>query len=126
MDLPSFVFQAIRVAAVRGLEKPAKGSTPADPKVSHVQPPYQNIGAEKARHYVMCCDPAGFPDPVADSSATPKAYPPHFRQTTDATCRKHPRNPQSVGAAVGCDLLIFKRQDQKIAACGSSYGAWGV
>jgi hypothetical protein len=32
-----------------------------------------------------------------------------------------------VGAAAGCDLLIFsdfgiaKKQDQKIAACGSSY-----
>jgi hypothetical protein len=29
----------------------------------------------------------------------------------------------SVGAAAGCDLLIllFKNQNQKIAACGSSY-----
>jgi hypothetical protein len=26
-----------------------------------------------------------------------------------------------VGAAEGCDLLIFKEQDQKIAAFGSSY-----
>ncbi|MEG3008423.1 MULTISPECIES: hypothetical protein [Pseudomonas] len=25
------------------------------------------------------------------------------------------------GAAAGCDLLIFQKQDQKIAACGSSY-----
>ncbi|MBK5352057.1 hypothetical protein JFU37_05985 [Pseudomonas sp. TH41] len=30
---------------------------------------------------------------------------------------------KSVGAAEGCDLLIFKitNQDQKIAACGSTY-----
>jgi hypothetical protein len=32
----------------------------------------------------------------------------------------------TVGAAEGCDLLIFSdieiTQDQKIAACGSSYG----
>ncbi|MGX1187732.1 hypothetical protein AB7M29_005411 [Pseudomonas sp. F-14 TE3623] len=27
----------------------------------------------------------------------------------------------SVGAAAGCDLLPVKDQDQKIAACGSSY-----
>ena len=26
-----------------------------------------------------------------------------------------------VGAAAGCDLLIVKKQDQKIAAFGSSY-----
>jgi hypothetical protein len=32
----------------------------------------------------------------------------------------------SVGSAVGCDLLIFKHQDQKIAACGSSYTFRGV
>jgi hypothetical protein len=43
-----------------------------------------------------------------------------------ATCQ--PTNPSrmhrlSVGAAEGCDLLIFifKNQDQKIAAFGSSY-----
>jgi hypothetical protein len=30
-------------------------------------------------------------------------------------------NNPSVGAAAGCDLLILKKQDQKIAACGSSY-----
>jgi hypothetical protein len=31
--------------------------------------------------------------------------------------------PTHVGAAAGCDLLtlIVKKQDQKIAACGSSY-----
>jgi hypothetical protein len=31
--------------------------------------------------------------------------------------------PIHVGAAAGCDLLtlMFKKQDQKIAACGSSY-----
>jgi hypothetical protein len=33
-----------------------------------------------------------------------------------------------VGAAEGCDLLAFfggaKRQDQQIAACGSSYGEY--
>jgi hypothetical protein len=31
--------------------------------------------------------------------------------------------PFNVGAAAGCDLLILslKKQDQKIAACGSSY-----
>jgi hypothetical protein len=29
---------------------------------------------------------------------------------------------RSVGAAAGCDLLFwFLKQDQKIAACGSSY-----
>ena len=26
----------------------------------------------------------------------------------------------------GCDLLTFKRQDQKIAACGSSYRGYGL
>jgi hypothetical protein len=26
-----------------------------------------------------------------------------------------------VGAAEGCDLLILKKQDQKIAGCGSAY-----
>jgi hypothetical protein len=33
-----------------------------------------------------------------------------------------------VGAAAGCDLLIlfFQDQDQKIAACGSSYRGCGV
>ncbi|WP_158275047.1 hypothetical protein, partial [Pseudomonas sp. HMWF021] len=34
------------------------------------------------------------------------------------------QNP--VGAAAGCDLLtlIVKKQDQKIAACGSSYSGY--
>jgi len=33
-----------------------------------------------------------------------------------------------VGAAAGCDLLIlfFRKQDQKIAACGSSYRVIGA
>jgi len=36
--------------------------------------------------------------------------------------------PDLVGAAAGCDLLIliFEKQDQKIAACGSSYRGGGV
>jgi len=34
-------------------------------------------------------------------------------------------NAITVGAAAGCDLLILilKKQDQKIAACGSSYAS---
>jgi hypothetical protein len=73
MELPYFVFQAKGVAAVRGLEKPAKDQT----RQTRRSPTYSrhnlNTGAEKAGHYVMCCDPAGFPDPVADSSATTKS-----------------------------------------------------
>ncbi|CAI8839606.1 hypothetical protein EMIT0P2_20067 [Pseudomonas sp. IT-P2] len=38
-------------------------------------------------HQVNCtdCDARSL-----NVSATPKAYPPHFRATTDATCQKHP------------------------------------
>ena len=46
-----------------------------------------------------------------------------------ATGPKHTSKPY-VGAAEGCDPLIFnvqiKKQDQKIAACGSSYFEWFI
>jgi hypothetical protein len=33
----------------------------------------------------------------------------------------HVQHKPNAGAAEGCDLLIFLKQDQKIAAFGSSY-----
>ena len=67
---------------------------------------------KKAPQYAMGfgkCSP-GFPDLIADLAATPKAYPFRFRSNNRQNLwETSSKITPSVGAAEGCDLLIFRR-----------------
>ena len=76
---------------VRG---PSHSAISAYPKVSRAQPPSnQTTSAGRSslgwRLCIKSNELLGPRRPVAEFAATPRAYPPDFRRTTDATCRKN-------------------------------------
>jgi hypothetical protein len=110
MELPFFVFQTKRVAAVRGLEKPVKDQ----PRQTRRSPTHSrhNFGAQNAPHYVICFDPIlrVFQARSLNCQRPPKPiHPISDRQPSKLVGNILPKS-SSVGLP----------EDQKIAAFGTS------
>jgi hypothetical protein len=118
MELPLFVFQARGVAAVRRLEKPAKDQT----RQTRGSPTYSRHNGNTAlkERGIMSC---GVILRVFQTRSLMRQRPnqpihPISDPQPSKPVGKLPPNHAFVGAAVGCDLLMFKHQAQTIAAGG--------
>jgi hypothetical protein len=109
MELPCFVFQAKGVAAVRGLEKPAKDQT----RQTRRSPTYSRHNKTSAPKKRGIMSWAVILRVFQTRSLMRQRHPNPSHRTSDGQPSKPVGNireiPVSVGSAVGRDLLIFKQ-----------------